>query len=88
MPRPPKEVSPHLRAAPWAIGACLLWGSAFAGVKFGLRYMPPLTFAGMRFILAGLMLLPLCGPMSSFRDGLRSQWTSPTRCPLPPGPVP
>jgi len=51
---------PALAAAP-AILACLPWSSAFAAVKTGLRHMPPLTFAGMRFLLAGLLLLPLCG---------------------------
>ena len=44
-----------------AITACLLWSTAFVGVKVGLRYMPPLTLAGMRFILAGLLLLPFSG---------------------------
>lgn len=44
-----------------AIIACLLWSTAFVGVKAGLEYMPPLTLAGTRFILAGLLLLPLSG---------------------------
>lgn len=42
-----------------AIVACLLWSSAFVGVKIGLKYHSPLQFAGIRFILSGLMLLPL-----------------------------
>jgi len=42
-----------------AIIACLLWSSAFVGVKIGLRYHSPLQFAGIRFLLAGLMLLPI-----------------------------
>jgi drug/metabolite transporter (DMT)-like permease len=42
-----------------AIFACLLWSTAFAGVKIGFEYMPkPFTFAGLRFTLAGLILLP------------------------------
>jgi len=42
-----------------AITACLLWSTAFAGVKIGFEYMPkPFTFAGMRFVLAGIFLLP------------------------------
>ena len=42
-----------------AIFACLLWSTAFAGVKIGFEYMPkPFTFAGMRFTLAGLILIP------------------------------
>jgi drug/metabolite transporter (DMT)-like permease len=44
-----------------AIIACLLWSSAFAGIKIGLQYTTPLHFAGVRFLLAGLLVLPFCG---------------------------
>ena len=42
-----------------AIIACLLWSTAFVGVKIGLRYTDPLSFAGIRFMLAGLLVVPL-----------------------------
>ena len=45
-----------------AIIACLLWGSVFPFVKIGLTYLPPFTLAGLRFITAGLLLVPLCFP--------------------------
>ena len=41
-----------------AILACLLWSSAFVGVKIGLKYHSPLQFAGIRFMISGLILLP------------------------------
>lgn len=41
-----------------AILACLLWSTAFVGIKFGLKYTSPMQFAGTRFFLAGAMLLP------------------------------
>ena len=41
-----------------AIFACLLWGSAFAGAKIGFTYTTPLHLSGMRFTLAGLLLVP------------------------------
>ncbi len=41
-----------------AIFACLLWSTAFVGVKIGLRYSGPFSFAGIRFMIAGLLLLP------------------------------
>jgi len=44
-----------------AIIACLLWASAFAVIKIGLQYTTPLRFAALRFMLAGLMVLPLIG---------------------------
>jgi len=42
----------------WAIIACLLWSTAFIGVKIGLYYSDPFSFAGIRFMLAGLLLVP------------------------------
>ena len=47
-----------------AILACLLWSSAFAGVKIGLKYTTPLQFAGIRFFISGIMLFPFCGGLS------------------------
>lgn len=44
-----------------AIIACLLWASAFAVIKIGLKYTTPLQFAGIRFTLAGLIVFPLMG---------------------------
>lgn len=50
-----------------AIVACLLWSSAFVGVKIGLKYHSPLQFAGIRFILSGVMLLPVIQSFSKFK---------------------
>ncbi len=41
-----------------AILACLLWSTAFAFVKIGLNHCDPFLFAGTRFMIAGLFLLP------------------------------
>jgi drug/metabolite transporter (DMT)-like permease len=41
-----------------AIVACFLWSTAFVGIKTGLSYSTPMQFAGVRFFLSGLMLLP------------------------------
>ncbi len=51
-----------------AVFACLLWSTAFVGVKYTLGYMSPLTLAGVRFILAGVLLLPLCGGLPALGD--------------------
>lgn len=42
-----------------AVLACLLWGSAFAGAKIGFEYADPIYLSGMRFTLAGLLLVPV-----------------------------
>jgi drug/metabolite transporter (DMT)-like permease len=36
----------------------LLWSTAYAGIKLGLEYDTPLHFAGLRFMISGLMILP------------------------------
>jgi len=41
-----------------AIIACFLWSTAFVGVKYGLQYATPLQFAGTRFFISGLLILP------------------------------
>ena len=38
---------------------CTLWGSAFAGAKIGFQYCSPVMLSGLRFSLAGLLLLPV-----------------------------
>ncbi len=42
-----------------AFVATFLWGSAFAGAKIGFEYMPPMMLSGVRFSLAGLLLVPM-----------------------------
>lgn len=42
-----------------ALLVCILWGSAFAGAKIGFEYVPPIFLSGLRFMLAGLLLVPV-----------------------------
>ncbi len=55
-----------------AILACIIWSTAFAVIKIGLLYCSPMLFAGIRFILAGLLLLPLCGGLRNYFKSIRS----------------
>jgi drug/metabolite transporter (DMT)-like permease len=36
---------------------CVLWGSTFLAIRVGVGVLPPLLFAGTRFLSAGLLLL-------------------------------
>jgi len=51
--------NPKLSISVQAIIACLLWSSAFVGIKLGLPYTTPLQFAGIRFFISGLLVLPV-----------------------------
>lgn len=55
-----------------AILACILWGSAFAGAKIGFQYADPIYLSGMRFTLAGLLLVPvLIAKKVDFRGAMK-----------------
>lgn len=54
-----------------AVIACLLWSTAFVGIKVGLVYTTPLRFAGARFFIAGVLLLPFAGGASKLWAVLR-----------------
>ena len=49
--------APGLPAVAFAIPFTLVWASAFVATKFALLDSPPLLFLGMRFFIAGALLL-------------------------------
>lgn len=59
MPGPPESRhSGHLPAVLEALFVTMLWSSSWVLIKFGLRDIPALTFAGLRYFLAFLCLMP------------------------------
>ena len=61
----------HARALVQAVLVTLLWSSSVVLIKIGLADIPPLLFAGLRYGVAALCLLPLvCTPAA--RSALRS----------------
>jgi drug/metabolite transporter (DMT)-like permease len=58
----------------WAVITCLLWSTAYASIKLGLQYDTPFHFAGLRFIIAGLMIIPFTvRPLVYFKI-IREHW--------------
>jgi drug/metabolite transporter (DMT)-like permease len=53
-----KNVSPHFRAVFQALFVTFLWSTSWVLIKIGLQDIPPLTFAGLRYALAFVCLLP------------------------------
>ena len=49
----------HLKAILLALLVTLLWSTSFVIIKIGLAEIPPLTFAGLRYTIAFICLLPL-----------------------------
>lgn len=52
-----------------AIVACIVWSTAFVGIKIGLRHASPLHLAGLRFMLSGLLIIPFC---SNYKKNFRA----------------
>lgn len=42
------------------IAVCFFWGSTYLAIRIGVQDSPPLVFAGIRFIIAGTLLLGFC----------------------------
>ena len=57
-----------------AIIACLLWSSAFVGVKIGLQYHSPFQFAGVRFFISGIILYLYFNNFSNYWKQVLENW--------------
>ncbi len=52
----------------------VVWAVNFIAAKVGLRYLPPVTMASLRVVLAGLSMVPaylICSRLPAFRDASR-----------------
>jgi drug/metabolite transporter (DMT)-like permease len=53
---------------------CIIWGSTWAVIQIGLRGIPPLTGVGLRFAIAGLLLLVLAFALRVPLGRRRQEW--------------
>ncbi|OLS31010.1 MAG: hypothetical protein ThorAB25_05970 [Candidatus Thorarchaeota archaeon AB_25] len=53
-----------------ALFVTVLWSSSFVVIKFGLEDIPPLTFAGLRYSIASVILLTLILAQPKIRSSL------------------
>ena len=73
-----KNFSPHLKAVLQALFVTFLWSTSWVFIKFGLADIPALTFAGLRYVIAFLCLLPFAlrpVNLSPLRNLSRWDWT-------------
>jgi drug/metabolite transporter (DMT)-like permease len=67
----------HLRVVVQALFVVFLWATSWVLIKVGLEEIPALTFAGLRYTLAFICLLPvvfLSRQLSSLRSVSRQTW--------------
>ncbi|GGF76401.1 DMT transporter permease [Azorhizobium oxalatiphilum] len=71
---------PHATTTPFGTGPlliavfCLLWSSAFAVGKIALMDCPPLLLLGIRFVIAGTLILGACALFGRWRPLTRRDW--------------
>jgi len=53
-----RGISAHARATAEALFVTFLWSTSWVLIKWGLPSIPPLTFAGLRYVMAFLCLAP------------------------------
>src|SRR5688500_7267154 len=54
---------------------CLIWGSTWAFIKLGLEDLPPFTFAGIRFVIASIILYAIISARKIRLPRTRKDWT-------------
>jgi len=70
---PPHRVSRRLAGLVW-LTLCAIWGSTWLAIKLGLRDLPPITFAGIRFALAGAVLFAIIWLSRARLPRSRREW--------------
>lgn len=71
------QISSHLKAILLALLVTFLWSTSFVLIKWGLAEIPPLTYAGLRYSLAFLCLLPFAFTKNNkavIKTLKRSEW--------------
>ncbi len=68
-----KSRSYQIRHALLLMLTALIWGCAFVAQSVGMDYVTPMTFIWLRFLLGGIVLLPVIIMIDRFAAPLRSQ---------------
>ena len=59
--------------AAWA-AVCFFWGTTYLGIRIGLETLPPMLFAGLRFMIAGVVLFVIVRAWSGARLPRGREW--------------
>ncbi|MCK5001367.1 MAG: DMT family transporter [Anaerohalosphaera sp.] len=53
--------------------AAFIWGTGFVAQRSGMQYVGPMTFTGLRFLLGGIVLLPVLGHQHIYKLGEKNE---------------
>src|SRR5437667_12803850 len=54
----------------------LVWGSTYLGIRFAIESIPPFLMAGMRFLLAGLIMYVIAWSHGAYKSSWANWRTS------------
>ena len=54
---------------------CTVWGSTYLAIRIGVQDLPPLLFAGIRFLIAGALLAVIVRATGDRLPRTRRDWT-------------
>jgi drug/metabolite transporter (DMT)-like permease len=66
----------QLLAALLFVSLAWIWGGSFVAIEMGLGSVPPLWFAGLRYLLAGAIISAFAAATGRFRPHDRAEWLS------------
>ena len=66
----------QLLAALLFVSLASIWGGSLVAIEMGLGSVPPLWFAGLRYLLAGVVISVVAAATGRFRPQDRSEWLS------------
>ena len=49
--------SKNIRAYSAWIAVCIIWGTTYLAIRIGVEHLPPMLFAGLRWIVAGIIFV-------------------------------
>jgi drug/metabolite transporter (DMT)-like permease len=55
-------------------GMCAIWGTTWLAIKVSLHYVPPITGAGLRFVIAGLFMYAVAAALGALRPLREVPW--------------
>jgi len=70
-------MTPHVKAVMQALFVVFLWATSWVFIKIGIKDIPPITFAGLRYFIAFLCLLIVMfanGIQNEIREISRRSW--------------
>ncbi|MGH7701068.1 MAG: EamA family transporter [Gemmatimonadales bacterium] len=53
---------------------CVVWGSTYLAIRIGVERLPPFLFAGIRFVIAGLLLLAVARALGHRLPHRGAEW--------------